>query len=242
MPKKKQFSLKIETKLADLSAERFAQYLEQFTRLVGSQEAVRFDSLKEGSSEMVVYAIDRDEEAQIYARLKGNAETAKDLHVFKRAKNTLNQMMLEDRTCGEVKVSGRKSSVIDFPGINTPPEDPIIVRETGTIQGKLISADGKDDSKNFRVLTHQGEMPVTAMLEVAERLKGHLWHQVRLTGKATWRRLSDGTWKVRTFHVESYEPLDETPLAVVTREIHDQQAELWAVEDPLNEIRTIREN
>jgi len=228
-----------DIKKEDLSVERLAQYLEQFARLLGNPEGVHFKELRKGSCEMVAN-VDAEYRKDVYDRTrsvgKGGAKNKEVLKIFDK----INDLLEQDNSSGSLKVLGRKTHVIKFPGVKRAKEETARISEEGSIQGVLYELGGLDDTINIGLRTAgYGDVRAVVQKSLAEDLKVLLWKEVRLFGTGSWNRAAGG-WKLMSFSVSRFEKLSSESLIDVTSEVRELADGLWTTNDPIRDLEKLR--
>src|SRR5690606_1555326 len=73
---------------------------------------------------------------------------------------------------------------------------------------------------------------------LAKDLAPLLFEPVRLHGQGTWERDSEGVWALKSFRVDSFERLENTPLTTAVAELRDLVGDLGP--DAYNEVLSLR--
>lgn len=224
-------------KPATIPMERLGEYIKALAQLMGETGSVHLDRVTEGS--VVLHAaIDQPAQIKVRDRVSGlrGKTTSKEVA---RAFGVLDDMLRKDNATGRlVEVGGQV--VIPFPGRNRP--EPVVFgpfKQDGTLEGQVIRVGGKDDTIPVHLrdgaVVHTG---LNATEDVARRIAQHLLGPtVRVHGTGTWLREGDGTWQLKSFRINDFELLDETPLDGVVARLRAVRGSGWGeVPDPVREL------
>lgn len=110
----------------------------------------------------------------------------------------------------------------------------MVVFKAGSVQGRLYSIGGKDDSVPVRLEGANGEtLHCEAGIETAAQLAPLLFKQVRVHGKGEWERRQAGGWRLKKMHISSYEPLEKASLRTAVDRMRGVGGILWnSIEAP----------
>lgn len=193
-----------------LPMRRFAEYVQELAKLFGHAAEVHFQRIDKGSA-VLVSSVDPPAQERLRIRLHDVGEGTASKEAMK-AFRELDNKLAADNAVGTLMTNDQKN-VLKFPGRSRPkaPEYPVFTEAT-TLQGQLVSLSGKDDTKHAVLL--DGEATVSGIetrnLELLSRLKQHLWGQpVRLIGRGRFQRLGDGSWEMKGFIIDDFEPLED---------------------------------
>ncbi|MFB1630193.1 MULTISPECIES: hypothetical protein [unclassified Pseudomonas] len=188
-----------------LSMKRLAEYLRELSTLYGHESEVHFDSVKEGSAQLQSLI---EEQAyngilQQVREVSGGLGSKRVLNSYEK----LSELMAHDKTRGSLRSGGAK--IFQFPvAKNEPP--PLRVVKPSSVQGKLYSVGGKDDTVPVRIEGGNGEtLMCEAGIDIAERLAQILFKTVRVHGDGEWEKRADGCWKLIKLKVTSFEKLED---------------------------------
>ena len=219
---------------------RLAEYMADLARLLGAESRVHFARIEEGSLALV-QNIEPSALAEVKGRITALEAGTPDAALFD-AYNSLDLKLQKDDARAKL-VAPKCAQIIEFLGRDRP--QPITYgpfSEEGTLQGELISIRGKDITKHL--IFQDGPVSYSNLQtneEIARQLRHHMFDHVRVNGTGRWFRLEDGTWKLQSFTVRSFEILsDETLLDVVSR-LRKVQGNRWSEsQDPINELLKLR--
>ncbi|MBI5918725.1 MAG: MFS transporter [Nitrosomonadales bacterium] len=219
---------------------RLAEYLSKLSAMFGYKEHVHFLKVRKGSAipEIIVdYEVAPKVEARL--RLVGTPEAPQELE---RANYEVNRMLRVDNASATLRIK-RGASVLIFPGKKTPLVDEVIVHERGDLDGIVIRVGGKDDSVPVWI---EGESKAVYKCqtnrELARQLATHLFDRpVRVSGNGQWCRTPERKWELEDFKINSFEVLDDSPLAEILNELRQLEGNLWnEMDDPQAELRKLR--
>ncbi|PVZ19952.1 MULTISPECIES: hypothetical protein [unclassified Pseudomonas] len=188
-----------------LSMKRLAEYLRELSSFYGSEAAVHFDSVQEGSAKLVC----RVEDASYPVVLNQVREVAGGVGAKRptRSYKKLSDLMLDDRVDGYLKADG--AQIIQFPKGKLA-EPPLRIVKSSTVQGRLYSVGGKDSTVPVRLEGADGEtLHCETNMQIAERLAQLLFKPVRLSGDGEWERRPDGSWRLLKLVISSHQKLED---------------------------------
>lgn len=188
-----------------LSMKRLAEYLRALAALYGHEESVHFDSVKTGSAQLQSHIEDRAYPGVLnqVREVSGGLGSKRAVSAFDR----LAELMAEDKTGASLKSGG--AQIFQFPAAKTD-EPPMRIIKPSSVQGKLYSVGGKDDTIPVRIEGPNNEtLHCEADIDVAERLAQLLFKPVRVSGDGEWERKTDGSWKLIKLKVTSFTKLED---------------------------------
>jgi len=193
-----------------LPMSRLAEYLKQFSELLGNDSSVHFDRVEKSSAALVSYS-DHTATPKIRQRLEEIIEGTAPKPAIK-SNATLDDMLLEDNAVGYVDLD--ESKLIEFPGRKRAPQQRIgPVRRKSVLDGQIFQLGGKDDTINVHIRnphnpneTHRCEVSIKLARDLAPYF---LADSVRLFGEGDWYRTDTG-WVMSP---NSYTASDFKPLA-----------------------------
>jgi hypothetical protein len=188
-----------------LSMKRLAEYLRALATLYGHEESVHFDSVKPGSAQLQSQIDERAYPGVInqVREVSGGLGSKRAASAFDR----LSTLMAEDKTGASLRSGG--AQIFQFPVVKTD-EPPMRVIKPSSIQGKLYSVGGKDDTIPVRIEGADNEtLHCETGIDVAERLAQLLFKPVRVSGDGEWERKPDGSWKLIKLKITSFTKLED---------------------------------
>lgn len=223
-----------------LPMARLAEYLAKLAVLFGNKEHVHFLKMRKGSAVQEIM-VNETAALKVSQRLRqvGTPDAPEDIVCAGRE---INRMLRDDNAIGTLRFKGG-AKILEFPGRKTPLAEEILVCEFGELDGVVIRVGGKDDTVPVLL---EGEDGVyyrcNASRDIARQLAGYLFGQsVRVAGHGKWRRTQEGQWELDTFHIKSFEPLDETPLEKILADMRAIEGSGWnEIDDPQAEFTRLR--
>ena len=228
---------------------RLSEYMSDLASLLGEPSSVHFSGIESGST---VLRVDVDTEA--IPKVTRRVEQVASDNVpddIKKHLDALDKRLEEDNATGSLAActdDDASALVIAFPGCERPkPIDYGVVRERGTIDGVPFSIGGRDNTVHIQLL--DGTKAYTGIdlshglaIKISDA-KCLLRRAVRLHGEGRWRRNPDtGKWDLKHFKVDSFEILEDVPLAETVAELRRVKGSGWAdLEDPHQVLRDLRE-
>jgi hypothetical protein len=191
---------------------RLAEYMAELARVLGEPSAVHFERLDTGST-ILVHKVEREAVPKVTARVvairRGDAPSDAE-----RAAKALNRLLRDDDAVGVLQEKTDGAVIIRFPGREIQEERFPSVKEVGTIDGVLTRLEGSDQTIHIglEVAGRQVSGCYTDR-ETAKRLARHFFEPIRLFGRGSWSRDGDGVWTLRSFRIENFEPLSNSPLS-----------------------------
>ncbi|MBT9291453.1 hypothetical protein [Prosthecodimorpha staleyi] len=201
-----------------LPMTRLADYLADLASLFGSKDAVHFDRVSEGSA-CLKARVEQQAKPSVSPRIRG-AAVGEGSPAVLNAFRKLNDKLAEDGTTGEMRLPG--GQVIPFPG--SPLPEPTIgpIRQRTTLQGRLVRIEGAGEVIWLGIEDDTNVGGRISMSAACAQEVGRNFHRyVRFVGEGTWRRDSAGRWSLDRLDAESFEPLDDDPLAGVLGRIRE---------------------
>lgn len=222
---------------------RLAEYMQRFAKLLGHEDAVHFERLKPGSTQLAV-RIEHEQIPKVNSRLEMLAQGEASTDVVK-AHDELDRLLATDNASGFIyRGEDRGAEIIAFPGANRPKSvsyGPFT--EEGTLDGVLIRIGGADQTVHLQL--QNGDMMYTGLetnREIARRLAKHLYEPIRVGGSGRWFREADGAWTLRKFRVATFEVLKKADLREAVDELRAVEDGDWkTMDDPIAALRTLRD-
>jgi len=216
---------------------RLAEYMAQLAVVLGEPGAVHFDRLVAGST-VVVHRVEREAVPKVRERTAAVARGDAPRDAI-RAFRSINRLLREDNGTGVLRERVRGAKLLLFPGREDDRETISSVRQTGTIDGRLMKLGGTDET-------------VPVVLESEDRLIAHCWttralakqlahklfEPVRLFGSGRWGRDADGAWTLLEFEIKHFETMHDVPLSAAVAELRAIGAD-WG-KDAYRELAVIR--
>lgn len=188
-----------------LSMRRLTEYLRELCTLYGSEDAVHFDAVREGSAKLMSL-IEENHYPKVINTVRevaGGMGSKKALASYQR----LSDLMTEDKVDGSLTSGSAK--ILIFPRAKLA-EAPLRLVKPSSVQGRLYSVGGKDDSVPVRIEGANGEtLHCESTIETAEKLAQYIFKSVRVHGNGEWERRSDGTWRLVKLFIDSFTKLED---------------------------------
>ena len=220
---------------ATIPMARLGEYMTQLAAALGEEASVHFVRLEAGSTTLV-QRIEREAIPKVHSRTeairRGDAPRA-----ALRAYRMINRFLREDD--GAARLTAPSGVVLDFPGRGEVTDADAFVKQEGTVDGRLVRVGGTD-RKVPVLLQADGEQIVGCFADrsVAKKLAERLFEHVRLYGTGRWRRDGTGQWTLDTFHIRTFEPLQNASLSSVLGELREIAGEFGpGAYTELDEIR-----
>jgi hypothetical protein len=119
-----------------------------------------------------------------------------------------------------------------------PPAAPVQLKGTSTIHGRCLRVGGSTKPR-AEIRLDSGELLNVDLSEtLAKELAPQLYEEVALEGTATW---DPDTWKIEHFRVSDVLPYRKTDPALAFRELAEAAGGRWDGVDPLDYVRTLRD-
>lgn len=191
-----------------LPMKRFAEYVRDLAKLLGSESEVHFDRVEAGSVEAVIL-VDGPAQRIVSRRLVAVSQGLGDADALSAFKD-IDKRLASDNAVGILK-DAVGNNVVEFRGRDRPqPLEYPAFNEPATLEGTLVSLSGTDDTKHAQL--HDGVRTITKIqskdLELLRRLSGYIWGPpVRLIGRGRFQRTADGIWEMKVFYIHDFEPL-----------------------------------
>lgn len=188
-----------------LSMKRLAEYLRALSAFYGSEESVHFDRVDTGSAQLKSFVEERAFPLVMNQVREVSGGLGKKAAI--KAYKTLSEYMSVDGTGGSIRSGG--AQIFQFPRVKLE-EPPLRVIKPSSIQGRLYSVGGKDETVPVRIEGADNEsLLCEADVDVAERLAQLLFKPVRLHGDGEWVRSGDGVWKLVKLKVSTFTKLED---------------------------------
>ena len=213
---------------------RLAEYMHQLALILGEPAQVHFRKLVRGST-VIVHEIEREAVPKVMDRVDGVRRgdgPSEALRAYKAA----NRMLREDNAVGSLK-NGRV--ILPFPGKDEVREEYAVVRQHGFVDGVITGVRGRDQTAHIILQAEDRQIAgCWTSRVIAKQLGGMLWEPVRLYGRGRWKRDDEGVWELIDFKVESFDPLNDTPLSAALADLRKVPTE-WG-DNAYQELGMIR--
>lgn len=226
-----------------LPMSRLADYLREFSKLLGHREHVHLKEIADGSAAPVAW-VEEEKEARVRERVR-LAAIGRGPEDANRAYVQLNDEFARDDWSGKLseKIDNYEAKLIEFPGRRKeihPVYGPI--KETASVQGELKRVGGEEPTIPVWVTDADGELLCCETSKpMAKDLAHLLFQEVRLNGIATYVRDENAKWQMLNFLIQSYEPLSSESIVSVISDLRNIPGNEWStMADPLAELRRLR--
>lgn len=222
-----------------LPMSRLAEYLKQFSDLLGNEASVHFDRVEKSSAALVSYS-DHTATPKIRQRLEEIIEGTAPKPAIK-SNTILDDMLLADNAVGYVDLG--ESKLIEFPGRKRAPLQRIgPVRRKSSLDGQIFQIGGKDETINVHLRNPQSPNETyrcEVSISLARKLAPHfLLGIVRMFGEGDWYR-TDTSWLMspNSFSAYDFEPLVECGLDKTINSVRDIFADIKTNAAMLEQLR-----
>jgi hypothetical protein len=209
--KREEITLEIDVFTPDtLPMARLAQYLAEFSELLGHEANVHFSRLTKGSAKCKAF-VDTHVAPKIRERVESIVDGSAPKTAIK-AQTAIDDLLAADNAIGGVYLGEEK--VIEFPGRRRAAKEKIgPVRRSTTIEGQIFSIGGKDETINVHLRGKREQMyRCEVSVELARRLAPYFLNgNVRLFGEGEWYRV-DSKWEMYNFTATDFVGLERKGL------------------------------
>lgn len=228
---------------ASLPLGKVAEYLREFSALLGDLPSVRFAGLVKGSAVLRSYVPPQDEQV-VQVRLL-EAKSLPDSPSADQA-NKVARLLGRDGFRAEL-IDRKNNKVLDFfmPEAANRAIGEVIVSDSGTLDGVVVGIQGADDTVHVRLRDSDGVeskvifRDLTQARELAHRFRGS---PVRVHVHGTWKRSVEGVWTTNNVYADRFEDLDETSALDVFEKLRAIPGNGWSdADDPMNAWRNLRD-
>lgn len=221
---------------------RLAEYMQRFAKMLGHENAVHFEGVKPGSTQLAA-SIEHEQVPKVRAQLNQIAQGEAPPDIAK-AQDELDRLLAGDNATGFIyEDDDQGAKIIAFPGISRPvPVSYGPFTEEGTLDGVLISIGGADQTVHLQL--QNGDVKYTGLdtnRDIARRLAKHLYEPIRVSGSGRWFREQDGTWTLKRFKVASFEVLKRVDLRAAVDELRAIEGGDWkTMDNPIAALKALR--
>ncbi|PBI78647.1 hypothetical protein A9993_02450 [Rahnella victoriana] len=228
MGKDNRLTLKLDgTSPDELPMSRLVQYLSALSGLYGSEDAVHFKDVSEGSACLNTWVDNQTSYNAVIERSISQANTSGSSYI------KLVNLLAQDGFKAKI-INQDEFTILEFPSIVQ--DAPLVVRKKGKVQGKLYNVGGKDDSAPVKLEGANGETyHCEATPIMAAKLGALLFKQIRVSGDSEWIK-KDGKWKLRKLIIESFEILEKSNLKAAFKALQNAPGNQWKDEDDAQAI------
>lgn len=195
---------------------RLAAYLSELAIVMGEPAQVVFKAIEKGSAVLV-----SEVAHEAVPKVRARVATLRDGGAPKearRAADRLNDLLRQDNASGALHEGKRRGALLSFAGARARLRPVTIVRQHGSLQGKVVRVGGTDDTIPVHLMVEGSMVPkVHTTPHLAKRLAAHLFDVVRIHGEGRWARSPDGVWALEEFAITTFEPLEAATLGETVR-------------------------
>lgn len=191
-----------------LSMARLAEYLREFSTLLGCRESVHFQGVSQGSA--CLNALVEDDKYQVVVLQARLAATGEGSRRARKAYRQLASLMEEDRVDGTLFDGAAR--LLEFPKARSA-APAVVIHKKGSVQGRLYFIGGKDETILVRLEGAAGESLLCEVdAALAQQLGGLLFKHVRLHGEGVWESRPNGGWRLRKLEAHAFDRLENCTL------------------------------
>ena len=208
---------------ANIALSRLAQYLLEFSKILGHKEKVRFKSIKKGSTLAIAEVLDPNTKDSIDARISFVDSWSSGSQLQDRfpepiaAINRLKKMLAEDKSAGTIG-SSKYPEEFDFEPLLILSDEDVTelgpYEQQGTLDGFIVLLGHSPHTPDIPVHLQSrsgGKYLCRATRDLGFQMARHPHGTyLRVSGKGEWKREFGGVWRVRKFMIKSYEVLSTT--------------------------------
>jgi hypothetical protein len=222
---------------ASMSFGRLLEYYAEIKRLIGVSDKVHLVDIVEGSH-VSSFKIDSGSTSDVLKRvIEINQGVAPPVAL--RAQQTINAMLIEDRTSGSF-FDSRGANVIPFPGMRPSQAASIRIRSAASFVGELYHIAGAREDAKVRINTKtHGVVFCTTTKGIAKELRDFLFESVKVSGRGMWFKAGPGDWVIESLVIADFAPVYSETLRQGVNRLRDMKI-AWP-EDPLEQISEIEE-
>ena len=219
--------------------KRLAEYLADFSALLGQAEKVHFSELEQGST-VALAEVEQEAETKVWDQVEAIGKGAAP-KAAQKAYARLNEKLREDNAVGYLQADSQK--ILNFPGKNIQEHVTFgPITKTGHLDGVVIQVGGRDSTVPVQIKDGEDFWRCNTSREIARELGPLLYgNPVRVIGEGTWIREKDGDWVLKEFNISNFEILNDQPLSEVIERLSSIDKNGWRdIQDPaafINELR-----
>jgi hypothetical protein len=224
-----------------ITMSRLAQYMKEFSALLGHTEHIHFSKVKDGSCSLASYS-DHATLPKVEKRLFliRNDAAPNDMRLAMR---NIDDMLAEDNSTGSIRNNGAR--VIEFLGCKRPkPEIIESVKQREFVDGELVSIGGRDETVPVHIFdaSQPKYFRCNTSKEKARELAQHLFGpELRVFGESEWKRDETGTWIMKTLWIEDFCVLNQDSVTDTVKRLRAIPGNEWnQYADPIAELLKFR--
>jgi len=223
---------------------RLATYMQRVAELLGTQNAVHFEKLIEGSTGIVarVEHVDVPKVEDRLVRIRSEEAPSEAFKAFA----DIDKLLAEDNADGRlIEGEGTGAEILLFRGVtkvNHPVHGPF--NQEGSLDGLLVSIGGADETVHLQLQGSSGKITgIETTRQLAKRLAHSIYEPIRLYGVGRWLRDQNGVWVMKRFRADRFETLKETGLDQALSDLREAYSESLVEADSLDlDVRFLRDS
>lgn len=223
------FYLNIQHTPDSLPMGRFAEYVRRLSEIYGHEPKIHFVGIRPGSvniDHLIDEAIASEAHHRVSVAASGDGRGQLDA-----AYRRICKMVGEDG--GDASLVHDGVEIAHFEA-----DAPALPKVTEEIElaGELEACGGASDVPPVKIRDENGLHSGRASRELIREMAHHLFGQIRVKGRASRSLDEKGAWRISDFRIESFEVLDDRPLAATLEDLRSLPGNLWRLmDDPLGE-------
>ena len=221
--------------------ERLGEYVREFARLLGVENAPRFKGIKKASTGLKAY-IPPAREREVTIRLC-QAKSDPSSRAAK-IRQVIEDMLGKDAINDAQLLDSKENVVIQLRGESDDFQTERL-QQKGIVDGVVTGVVGADDTMTLHLrdhLNHDLKLEIRNEALARELLMKFRTGMVRVYVEGSWLRTASG-WKPEASkcRVERFEILDEAPIGQIFEALAGIDGSEWqSMTDPMNEWRSLR--
>ena len=243
MQERQNFFFRIDDcELAEMPAERVAEYIKNLAILLGHKKDVHFESLESGSVALVC-SVERSCMQKATQRVK-DASHGLGFKQAVTAYQNIARYLQQDQSTAHLWGANHET-IIRF-----PQDDHSTGQECGPFEeedvadGVVVCIGGVGETVPVWLQSGNTKFVCMANRDIARQLAPHLFgKELRFFGMGTHLRDKNGEWKTLRFIIQRFVELDDTPLPVLVERLRSVPGNGWEeLDDPWGELQRERDD
>jgi hypothetical protein len=224
--------------------ERLGEYIQEFAKLLGSENNPTFKGIKKASTGLKAY-IPAERVHYAHARIVKAKDTTSTSNQATRSLLRIEEMLGADAISKAQLLSAANDLIYDFHCPAPQIETTIRVNQQGSVDGVVVGIQGVDNTSHVRLLDPLGRILNLVIKDalLARNLATHFkGSQIRLNISGVWMRTDDG-WIPESgkCHVDDFQSLENTSPKVIFDDLLKIPNNGWSVmSDPLKNWANLR--
>lgn len=221
--------------------KRLVEYLHDLAILFGESDHVHFSRLQGGSTSTVI-RVDREAEPKVRERLRSVKRRTAPSELMRIA-DEIDDKAREDNATASI-IDPVESNLLFFPGCErTVDSEYGPLNEIGSLDGIPIVVGGELDLVPVHLLGRDGEKHIcrAARPDAKEIAKFLFTTLIRVDGVGKWLRRANGEWRMLSFEIKTFRELEDISLRDSIERLRTIPGEWKKLDDPLTELKRIRE-